>query len=475
MRHKLFGIFGKVFFYTLLILLLVISVMIGFFAEQFKSVVESTQREQIMGVFQTLINQAKGKNNNEIVQIAKEFHKKNASFEFCIISLDGKVLYKTEHFAIQEVKKNIPKANNVIVKEELSKKDRFNFTTSNEKIQFMTILSGDIRLLVSGPIFHTSIYQTFIKKTSIAFIFILIASIIASLLFAQRIAKPIQKIAEDAKRMSNLEDVPPPPSEGKDEIGALANDVYKMHKDLKMTIHKMGIEIDSRKEMEENQRYFFSAASHELKTPIAATSALLEGMLESVIEPEEYPETLRECLKMMAEQNKTVSEILEIVTLSNSAILQKKKRINLKTFITKNLTAYLTIAESKNQTVAIDVPERLNCELDPKLFGKVFSNVVLNAIQNTPEGGQIHIYTLENESFICLCVLNKNVRIPEEILPKLFEPFYRLDESRNRELGRSGLGLTIVKKTLDFMELSYALENTEQGVLFWVNLRKRTN
>ncbi|KPU44487.1 hypothetical protein OXPF_19810 [Oxobacter pfennigii] len=64
----------------------------------------------------------------------------------------------------------------------------------------------------------------------------------------------------------------PSPVPRRDEIGQLAGDVYKMYKKLKLTIGQLEKEIEYEKEMEENQRYSFSAASHELKTPIAATS-----------------------------------------------------------------------------------------------------------------------------------------------------------------------------------------------------------
>jgi two-component system sensor histidine kinase VanS len=81
--------------------------------------------------------------------------------------------------------------------------------------------------------------------------------------------------------MSNLKTVPPPRPRN-DEIGQLAGDVYKMYQALQVTIGQLETEFAREKEMEENQRYFFAAASHELKTPIAAASALLEGMLEIV-------------------------------------------------------------------------------------------------------------------------------------------------------------------------------------------------
>ncbi|BFH70990.1 sensor protein VanSB [Paenibacillus dendritiformis] len=470
-KRRLFGIYGKVFFYTALILLFVIFFMFIFFFDQVKSVVESTQRQQISEVFQPLLNHLHGKSEDEIMNIAKNFHEKNTSFEFCLEASDGQILYQTENFTMMKNDIGLPPPSHVIIKGNAFTERNYHFLTSdaNERFQFLVKASGGVTLYVTGTISGTKVYSEVIEKMVFAFGMIFLASLLAAALFARQIAKPIEKIAKDTKKMADLEPVPAPASR-KDEIGQLAGDVYKMYKTLQVTIQQLEIEIEREKEMEENQRYFFSAASHELKTPIAATSALLEGMLEHVIAPAEYPKYLRECLKMMNEQNQLVSEILEIVTLSNDMTVQEKERIHLNEFMTGILTSYRTLADVKEQNIDVDIPENLCCTLDPSLFRKALSNIVMNAVQNTPEGGQIHIYAQEVNTSVRLCVYNNGVRIEEKMLHKLVEPFYREDKARSRDQGRSGLGLTIVKKALDFMGIPFALENAENGVLFRMDL-----
>ena len=99
--------------------------------------------------------------------------------------------------------------------------------------------------------------------------------------------------------MTRLEDVSQSLPIRRDELGDLSRDIYFMYDKLKDTISRLENEILRVREMEEAQRYFFSAASHELKTPIAATSILLEGMLENVGDYKDHPKYLRECVKMM--------------------------------------------------------------------------------------------------------------------------------------------------------------------------------
>ena len=370
----------------MLILAFVILVIFTFFSDQIKSVVVATQQQQIRNLLQPLITQTNGKSDEEIASIAKSFYEKNASFEFSFQAEDGRVIYQTENFVKLPQEVGIPPQENTVIK---GLKSIMNIS-SEKRLQFMTFTENGMLLNVSNMISDTSIYNEVIKSTLIAFALIFMVGICGAAFFAWHIAKPIQKIAGATKKMANLEPVSAPFS-SKDEIGELASDVYKMYKKLKTTIRQLECEIEREKEMEENQRYFFSAASHELKTPIAATSALLEGMLENVIDPSEYPRYLRECL-VMSKQSNLVSEILEIVSLSNDTITEKKMQVNLNEYTTNVLLPYLAIAELNEQNIEVDIPKSIFCVFDVNLFGKAFSNIVMNAIQNTPEKGNIQIF-----------------------------------------------------------------------------------
>ena len=97
-----------------------------------------------------------------------------------------------------------------------------------------------------------------------------------------------------------------------------------------------------------------------------------------------------------------------------------------------------------------------------QLIEKVFSNVLSNAVTYSPMGAAVTV-SLQDGVF---SVENTGVHIDEEDLAQLFTPFYRIDKSRNRNSGGSGLGLYIVKIILDHHEVSYSMENTENGVQF---------
>lgn len=471
MKRSFFGIFGKVFFYTVLILTIVIVAMFVFLSDQIKSAVETTQQFQVADAFRTFFIQMEGRTEEEITVLARQFHEKNTSFEFCLENSDQEVIFQTANFKKSDMPSDIGTENKIITKGTRLTQNQLNFFKAGgpDRFQFVTMSAGGMRLYVTSNTSGVFIYHMFLWDAIAAFAIVFCASLIAAAVFARRIAKPIKKIAGDTRKMSELQIVDEP-RQRNDEIGQLAGDVYKMYKTLQSTIEQLEYEIRREKEMEENQRFFFSAASHELKTPIAATSALLEGMLENVVRPEEYSKYIRECLKMTKEQNKLVSEILEIVKLSGGLTVQKQEHANLQETIESVIVAHQAIADAKNIELSMDIPGDIVCTYDTGLFAKALSNVVINAIDNTPEGKKVHLSIKKDDLKIRLCVFNEGAVISEEDLPRLFEPFFSKDKARSKTREHSGLGLAIVKKILDLMEIPFSIANTENGVLFWMDL-----
>lgn len=477
MKRRFFGIYGRVFFYTLAILLFAICITVIFFANQIGSVAEKAQQDQLANIFLPLSKELQGKSDEEAAGIAASFHAKNTSFEFSLTSREGNVIYQTDNYEQTPMNKNAQGIRSTLLQNQENplQKELYKMTVggSDGKIQLVMAISSGGRLYISGQLSGTEIYVEFIQKTAIALVLILLASIIGAALFARRIAGPIRKIAGDTKCMSKLQSVPAPKAR-KDEIGELAADVYSMYVTLKSTIAQLEAEIAREREMEENQRYFFSAASHELKTPIAAMSALVEEMLEGMVDEEDYPESLRKCMKMIAAQKKLISEILDIVRLTDEKVGLHNQEVRLREVTDIVLPMMKPLAEAKNIQLQVQITDELICRVDVKMLERVFSNIFMNAVQNTSPRGTVRIWAEENrDDEILFSVLNTGGRIDEEAMSKLFEPFFRLDKARSRGSGHSGLGLTIVKRTLDRMEIPFSLENTEEGVLFRMRLPKK--
>lgn len=458
MRNRSLGIFSRIFLYTLMILFVVICMMAAFFANQFSSVISAARNEQLRNFFQPLFRQMDGASSDAVRDIAESFHEKNTSLDFSIRAEDGSIVYSTPGLSLHAQPRPAGGSGTS------------GSSSSIGNSQIVMPAPKGMSLYIAGAPTGISAYNDFVRKTAIAVALLLLASTAGAALFARQITRPIRTLAGDTKKMSELDFVPVPTCR-KDEIGQLAGDVYRMYETLKLTIQKLETEMRREREMEESQRNFFSSASHELKTPVAAASAMLEGMLEGVVEPSEYRAYIGECLKMMAEQADLISEILEIVKLSDDRLEPQKESVNLKDAVLSALPACQALAVTNALTVSVEIPGSLRCMLEPGLFGRVLSNIVMNAVQNTPAGECIRIWSEEKGGKTArLCVLNTGASIESEVLPKLFEPFYVPDTARRRGSGKSGLGLAIVKKALDYMKIEFSLENTDEGVLFRMDL-----
>ena len=464
------------FLYTLAILLFVICVTVLFFAKQISPLIERVQQEQLANIFAPLVEELRGTSDEEAASIAKSFYNKNTAFAFSLSSKDGDLIYQTDNFEPAKINNGILNPEGILTQTSPSAIPRvqYKFTTNSGAdgvLRIVMITDSGGRLYITGKLSGTEIYVDYIEKTAVALGLILLVSILGAALFARRIANPIRNIAKDTKHMAQLQSVPAPKMKN-DEIGELASDVYSMYEALKSTIAQLEAEIAREREMEENQRYFFSAASHELKTPISAMSALVEEMLDGMVDTDEYPNTLRQCMKMITEQKKLVSEILDIVRLSGDKISVSPQNIKLRDVSEEVLSIIKPLSESKDIQLNIQIPESCLCRTDKKMLERVLSNIFTNAVQNTRGNGEVCIWTENKKDVVLFSVSNTSEQIDEEMMSRLFEPFFRADQARSRGSGHSGLGLTIVKRILDHLGIPFSLENTDTGVVFRMYLPK---
>jgi len=403
--------------------------------------------QRVSSSYQHLVDQLQGESESDFPDLAQRFYENNQSYQFYIVDKEGQIIYATPHADTSG-------------------------STSSGNLSVIVSLNKNFTLRAQSDNAITTNYSGLVSQALVALAAMLAVSITGAFIFARQMTKPIKRLADNTRKMANLEDVPPV-SERADELGDLARDVHSMYEKLKDTIARLEDEILREREMEETQRHFFSAASHELKTPIAATGVLLEGMLENVGDYKDHSRYLRECIRLMDAQTKMIYEILEIVSLNDGKITPLPEKLDIRGVVTDLLPNFQTLADADEQSIICNIPNGETVLADSKMLKKALSNVILNAVQNTPKGGEIRIWTEPVADQYRLCILNTGARIDDTVLPKLFDPFYRVDKARNRKDGRSGLGLTIVQKTLAAMEIDFLLENTSDGVLFRMDLPEK--
>ncbi len=198
------------------------------------------------------------------------------------------------------------------------------------------------------------------------------------------------------------------------------------------------------------RKEFVADVSHELKTPITS----IMGYTDTLLEGDYDEETQREFLQVVSSEArrmaKLVTDLLELSRIDNNRKNVRKVSFDLGA-LAKECQKKLAIEIKKKKhhvecLVTADVPP---VYADKDDIQRVILNILTNSIKYTPDGGNIKIYVgfVYNDAYIK--IIDNGIGIPEEDLNRIFERFYRVDKSRAREMGGSGLGLSIAKEILD--------------------------
>ena len=260
----------------------------------------------------------------------------------------------------------------------------------------------------------------------------------------------IERISASTERMMKLDRAAACAVHSKDEIGLLARNVNNMYSNLLSTIEHLEQEKDRVSEMERAKVDFLRAASHELKTPVTALNATLENMILGVGKYQDYATYLPECKDIVERLSKMIHEILETSKLNG--ITEQPTTVDLSELLEELCEPYQLIAAAHNISFFLDLPETFTVTLPVSSFGKAVSNVLANAVAYTEAGKTVAVF-MDGRS---LMVENECAPIQSSEIPRLFEPFYRPDFSRNRESGGNGLGLYIVDAILTAINISYS-------------------
>ena len=166
-----------------------------------------------------------------------------------------------------------------------------------------------------------------------------------------------------------------------------------------------------------------------------------------------------------------VQELLTISRLDTPGYGCKKSYFDFEKLLKTRLDVYEDLIIQKD--LSLEKALSLHTPLfgDEALLQKVVNNLLSNAIAYSPAGSEIFVKLWSEAEGVYFTIENTNVHIPEKAIPKLFEAFYRVDQSRNRQTGGSGLGLYIVKAILDLHDAEIWVENTLRGVCTVVHFK----
>ena len=324
--------------------------------------------------------------------------------------------------------------------------------------------NGYVKTTVSREQIEDAVSTVIVILPVTAFVCTLV-SVLFALWYSHMITKPIKQISSVTKQMQELSSGAYCEVHTHDEIETLADNINSMYDSLLKTIHDLELEIHKVEEMEVQKTNLLRSASHELKTPVTAVNAMLENMILNVGKYKDHSVYLPKCKMLMEQLAVMIKEILD-ASKAEKTDMQDDKEIDLSELVEQIAEPYQMVAKSKGICIKIDIPQKSLIFYPVSMIKKVISNLLSNTVSYTSKGGMIRVY-LEGQNLI---FENECVPIPREYLTHIFEPFYRPDDSRDRNTGGNGLGLYIVDTILKTLQIPYrftAMENNK-GMRFMI-------
>jgi len=272
-------------------------------------------------------------------------------------------------------------------------------------------------------------------------------SFISGYLISGQMLKPLKDLNKEMENLSTK-------SLGKqieyedtgDEISGLVKSFNRMSK-------RLGISFKSQKEFVEN-------ASHELKTPLAVIQSNLDLALEDgKISKKELKGILEESRKSVKYMSKLTEDLLLLSALENDI---EKEEVDIVRILQNCKKSLKTLAKEKDFKINITGKKLMVIEGNDILLSRAFSNIIENSIKYS-KGSELNINVRKENNKKIVEFKDNGKGVPKKDLEKIFDRFYRVDKSRSRKTGGSGIGLSITKKVIDIHNGNIFAENIKNG------------
>jgi heavy metal sensor kinase len=292
--------------------------------------------------------------------------------------------------------------------------------------------SGVIIQCAEGIGEKMNLLKTYRIVLSLSVLGIMIISSSGGFLIARKALTPVKEISQAIDRISE--------SNLSERITS-AN----IPKELKVLASSFNRTFDRLEKSFSRQRQFVSDASHELRTPLSVILSQSEIILRRERSTEEYKNVLAAILGASKLVSGIVQKLLTLARLSTDKFELKMEDTDLRKIIYESVKLLSPVAEQKGVSINILTDEKYMARGDREALLELFVNIIDNAIKyNVPEG-KIDVAFRKEKDFLVTEIRDTGIGIPEEDLERIFDRFYRVDKSRSKEAGGSGLGLSIAQ------------------------------
>ncbi len=253
-------------------------------------------------------------------------------------------------------------------------------------------------------------------------------------LVAGGLSRPVVKAVERTRRISRGEyELEPVSPTGIREMDALSRGV-----------EELGRSLAGQEKL--RQRLMVDIA-HELRTPLTVVRTQIEAIADGVWEAS--PERLASCVAEMERLSGLIEDVESLTRLEGDTLALHPEETDMAAFLAPALDAFAPLFERAGIALHRELAAGLAAVIDPDRFRHVIDNLLSNALRYTPAGGDVAVRLLARDESVIIEVEDTGIGISEEDLPHVFERFYRADESRARVTGGRGVGLAIVKATVE--------------------------
>lgn len=291
------------------------------------------------------------------------------------------------------------------------------------------------------------------------------------LLIGYVLVRPVLEISRISQRMAELDMSWSCDVKSSDELGVLAQSLNTMARRLDAAMssledanRQLRADMEQMAAMSKQRRDFFAAASHELKTPITIIKGQIEGMLMGIGRYKDVQGILPETMHEVERMEQLVAEILEITRLEMDGLAGHTGPVDFSSLTRKVVQELMPLAEERAMELGAEIPDGVTVTGAEPLLERAVHNIITNALRHSPAGEHAVVVLRPGR----LTVRNSGVNIPEDELKVLFTPFARVEKSRNKASGGSGLGLYLVKTIIDLHGFTCSIDNDGDGVIFTV-------
>ncbi|WP_157834683.1 ATP-binding protein [Oceanospirillum beijerinckii] len=264
---------------------------------------------------------------------------------------------------------------------------------------------------------------------------ILILALGVAALLARQFLRPIHKVAYGAKRVASGDYSHQVDVKGQDELAQLARDFNQMTATLKRT--------------EGLRKQWISDISHELRTPIAVLSGEIEALLDGIRQP--TPERINSLYSDVQGLGQLVEDLHQLSLADQGALELSCQQVDLYKIICNLMIPFVPRLEEKGLTLELNANRKLSFIVygDARRLTQLITNLLENSLRYTDSGGITLLSLQPQEDQVLLIIEDSTPGVPEDSLNRIFDRLYRVDKSRSRSVGGSGLGLSICKNIVE--------------------------